>query len=81
MSLQEKYPQWSMHAAVRVGEFTEKANIEIMVDRYKPLLNDVILPAAKRNAALATGEPGAIGSAPGGALSSGGGQAPPSARP
>jgi hypothetical protein len=69
MSLQEKYPQWSMHAAVRVGAFTEKSNIQIMVDRYKSLLNDVILANAKRNAAMANGDTGGMGGAPGGGAS------------
>ena len=66
MALLEKYPQWSMHAAGNVAKFSLKSHIEIMVDRYKPLLADVILPAAERNAAMSTGGAGGFGSAPGG---------------
>ena len=77
MALQEKYPQWGLHAAGRVAEFTEKANIQIMVDRYKPMLAEIILPAAKRNAAMAAGEAGGIGGAlPGGAPADGAAPAP-----
>jgi hypothetical protein len=74
MALQEKYPQWSMHATVRVAEFTEKsaANIEILIDRYKYLRDEVILPAAKRNAGLATG--GGVGLPSGGIPSGASGQ-------
>ncbi len=78
MALQEKYPQWSLHAAGRVAEYTEKANIQIMVDRYKSLLADTIIPAAKHNAAMAAGEAAGLGGAPGAAPS---GAAPSGAAP
>lgn len=80
MALEDKYPQWTQHAAVRIAEYTEKANIEIMVDKYKPLLAGVILPNAKRTAAMATGGMGAPGAgAGGGAVAPSG--APPSGSP
>lgn len=54
MTLEKKFPQWSQHAAKQVSDFTLKANIEIMVDRYKSLMTNYILPEAKRTAQAAS---------------------------
>ena len=89
--LQQKFPQWQMHAQQKVGEYTKTAQIQINEDRYKPILDSVIMPQANAH----TEQPG--GMAPGGAPPAGapgaggpptmpdgspvGGGAPPSAPP
>ncbi len=66
MALEKKFPQWSQHAAQRVADYTDKAKIDIQIEKYKPLLNNVIIPSAKRSAASANVGAGAPGGAPGG---------------
>src|SRR6185295_10801427 len=39
--LQQKFPQWQMHSQQKVGEYTKGAQIQINIDRYKPLLESM----------------------------------------
>lgn len=72
MTLEKKFPQWSQHAAKQVSEFTLKAKIEIMVDRYKPLVTNYIIPEAKRTAqAAASPEQSPFSGAPAGSAPAG----------
>jgi hypothetical protein len=91
--LQQTQPQWQMHAQQKIGEYTRKAydqnQIQINIERYKPLLDSVIMAQASAHADATAGQPAdgapggeAPGSAPGPGTpppgASSGAEAPPS---
>jgi len=83
--LQQTQPQWQMHAQQKIGEYTRKAyesnQIQINIERYKPLLESVIMAQANAHAeATAPPMSGGPGAAPGGAPAPGPG-GPPSGAP
>lgn len=63
--LTETRPNWLAHANSELAAFTQKAEIQISIDRYKPLLTTYILPQAQAEANPAgVVPPGAVETAP-----------------
>ena len=65
----KEHPQWEQHKNQMLAEFTAKADLQINIERYKPLIANYIKPQAEANTATAPG--GSLGSP------SSGGMAPP----
>ena len=91
-ALQQSRPQWQLHAQQQLGEYTKTAQITINIERYKPLLESVILAQASAHTDAppqgAPGGPGGQGGPPPGATApppsappSGGASAPPPSTP
>jgi hypothetical protein len=84
--LADKFPQWQQHFAQSLAEFLRNANIEIDIDRYRPLITAFFKtpPQPTAGGAVSGGPEGAAGSgapATGGAAGAGATAPPTGGKP